>query len=68
MNRQRLLDRFLQYVQIDTTACDDVDRYPSSEGQLELGRLVTQQLRDMGIGDVNIDEHGIVMATVPGRL
>ncbi|MGI9515809.1 MAG: tripeptide aminopeptidase PepT, partial [Pirellulaceae bacterium] len=68
MNRQRLLDRFLQYVQIDTTAREGVDEYPSSPGQLELGRLVVNQLQAMGIGDAVQDEHGIVMGTVPGNV
>ncbi len=68
MNRQRLLDRFLQYVQIDTTAREGLDQYPSSPGQLELGRLVVEQLLSMGISDAVQDEHGIVMGTIPGNV
>lgn len=68
MNRQRLLDRFLQYVKIDTMARDGVDDYPSSPGQLELGKLVLNQLLEMGLRDAIQDEHGIVMATVPGTV
>ncbi len=67
MNRQRLLDRFLQYVRIDTTAREGVDEYPSSPGQLELGRLVLGQLHEMGLVDAAQDGHGIVMATIPGN-
>jgi len=40
MNKQRLLDRFLQYVRIDTTAVDESGNYPSSPGQLEIGKLL----------------------------
>ena len=68
MNPQRLLQRFLQYVQVDTTAREDAGTYPSSPGQLELGKLIVQQLQEMGIEDVTQDSHGIVMATVPGRV
>lgn len=67
INRRRLLDRFLHYVQVDTTANDRTDNYPSSAGQLELGRQVVAQLREMGLTDAAQDEHGIVMATVPGN-
>lgn len=67
MNQQRLLDRFLQYVRIDTTAREGVDQYPSSPGQLELGRIVLRQLLELGLEDAVQDEHGIVMATVPGN-
>lgn len=67
MNPERLLARFLQYVQIDTTANDATTDYPSSAGQLEIGRLVVQQLLDMGACDVSQDSHGIVTATIPAN-
>ena len=65
MNRQRLLQRFLQYVRIDTTAREDTRQYPRSPGQLELGRLLVEQLRQMGIDQVRQDRHGIVLAILP---
>lgn len=65
MNAARLLDRFCRYVRIDTTADDRATTYPSSPGQLELGRLLVSELRQMGLADAEQDEHGIVMATVP---
>ena len=68
MDRQRLLDRFLQYVQIDTTAVEDSGRYPSSPGQLEMGKLLVEQMLAMGISDAAQDEFGIVMGTVPGNV
>ena len=40
MNRERLLQRFLRYVKIDTTARENAGVYPSSPGQLELGRML----------------------------
>ena len=68
MNRQRLLDRFLQYVQIDTTAVDDTDHYPSSPGQMEMGKLLVEQMKAIGIEDAEQDEWGIVYGTVPGNI
>ena len=68
MNRQRLLERFLQYVKIDTTAREGAGTYPSSPGQLELGRLLVEQLHTIGIDDAQQDEHGIVLATVPATV
>ena len=65
MNRQLLLQRFLRYVRIDTTANPDESKYPSSPGQLDLGRLLVEELRTMGIADARQDEHGVVLATVP---
>ena len=65
MNRDRLLERFLRYVRIDTTASPDETTYPSSPGQLGLGRLLVAELQAMGLRDARQDEHGIVLATVP---
>jgi tripeptide aminopeptidase len=65
MDPERLLRRFLRYVQIDTTAREGADTYPSSPGQLELGELLADELRAMGLVQVEHDEHGLVMATVP---
>lgn len=63
-----LLDRFCRYVRIDTQADEKANTYPSSTGQLELGRLLARELRDLGLRDVIQDEHGIVMATVPATV
>jgi tripeptide aminopeptidase len=65
MNRQRLLERFLRYVQIDTTAQDAVEHYPSSQGQRELGRMLVEELHQAGVADAAQDEYGIVLATLP---
>ena len=60
-----LLERFCRYVRIDTQADETAKTYPSSPGQLELGRLLTEELRALGLRDAEQDKHGIVMATVP---
>ncbi|HET6878588.1 MAG TPA: peptidase T [Pirellulales bacterium] len=64
-NHQRLLERFLRYVQVDTTAGDGERGYPSSQGQLELGRMLVEELREIGLADAEQDSFGIVMATLP---
>ena len=66
VDRNRLLDRFLRYVQVDTTADDRSTSYPSSEGQLELGRLVRDELRAFGLDNARQDEWGLVWASIPG--
>ncbi len=67
MNTRRLLQRFLRYVKIDTTARMDAKTYPSSPGQLKLGRLLVRELKAMGIEDAQQDEFGIVLATRAGN-
>lgn len=63
-----LLDRFLRYVRIDTTAVESATTYPSSPGQLELGKVLVGELRELGLQDAEQDQHGIVMATVPATV
>src|SRR5579884_3394781 len=63
-----LLDRFCRYVRIDTQADEKAATYPSSPGQLELGRLLVEELRALGLRDAADDEHGIVLATVPATV
>jgi tripeptide aminopeptidase len=65
---QALLDRFCRYVRIDTQANEEATSYPSSAGQLELGRLLLAELREMGLKDAQADEHGIILATVPATV
>ena len=50
-----LLDRFCRYVRIDTQADEAATSYPSTPGQLELGRLLAQELQAMGVRDAAQD-------------
>ena len=68
IDQERLLERFLQYVRIDTTARDGESTYPSSTGQLDLGRLLCDQLLAMGLTDAVQTEFGIVLATIPATV
>ena len=64
--QEDVLERFLRYVRIDTTSDQDSTSYPSTERQRELGRLLERELRELGLGDVELTEHAYVFATVPG--
>jgi len=68
MNRDRLLNRFIKYAQVHTTAVEDVDCYPSSAGQWELGKIIAGELSDAGLANVEQDEHGLVWATLPANV
>src|SRR5438067_878360 len=60
-----LLDRFCRYVRFDTQADEKATTYPSSIGQLELGRNLVNELQALGLNDATQDSHGIVLATIP---
>ncbi len=63
-----VLDRFLRYVVIDTQADPASASQPSSEKQKNLGRLLVDELKAIGLDDAHIDEHGNVYATVPSNV
>jgi len=63
-----LLDRFCRYVRINTQASETATTYPSSAGQLELGRILVDELRASGIHDAAVDAHGIVSASLPATV
>jgi tripeptide aminopeptidase len=61
----RCVERFLEYVTIDTQSSEDSESYPSTAGQLDLLRLLVEELSELGLDDVTMDEHGYVFATIP---
>jgi tripeptide aminopeptidase len=63
-----LLDRFCRYACIDTQANEHATTYPSSPGQLRLGRMLAVELHALGLKDAAQDDHGIVMATIPATV
>jgi tripeptide aminopeptidase len=65
---QDVLDRILRYVQIDTQSKEGSDTYPSTAKQLDLSRLLVEELQALGVVDVRLDEFGYVMATLPATL
>jgi tripeptide aminopeptidase len=60
-------ERFLRYVVIDTQSDPASPSCPSTDKQKDLGRLLAGELREMGIADAHLDEHGYVYATIPAN-
>ena len=60
-----VLERFLRYVTVDTQAVYDSATYPSSPRQLDLIRQLADELRELGLEDVEVTEHGYLFATLP---
>lgn len=67
MTTSTVLERFLRYVQIDTQSDPYSDTFPSTEKQKDLGRVLVQELQEMGLTDAHLDEWGYVYATFPGN-
>jgi tripeptide aminopeptidase len=63
-----VVERFLRYVRIDTQSADGVEQVPSTAKQKELAALLASELRELGVTDAEMDEHGQVMGSVPGNV
>jgi len=62
------LERFLNYISVETTSCSDSETRPSTSGQLDLAKLLANEMREMGIQDVYIsDADGAVFGTIPAN-
>ena len=65
IDREALIERFLRYVKVETTANPDDPQKPSSPGQIRLGELVATELIRLGLADVRQEPGGVVYATIP---
>ena len=64
---EKILDKFLRYVAVETTSNDESDSQPSSACQLDLLRMLADELNAMGV-KATLDEWGNVMATIPSNI
>ncbi|MBX5298454.1 peptidase T [Rhizobium sp. NLR12b] len=62
-----VLDRFLRYVVIDTQSDPSSTTQPTTEKQKDLGRVLVDELLEIGLSDAHLDEHGYVYATIPAN-
>lgn len=65
---ERVAQRFLKYVSIDTRSDSESRKTPSSPGQMRLAHLLVQELLDLGLVDAACDGNGYVTATLPGTV
>jgi tripeptide aminopeptidase len=61
-------ERFLRYVRFDTQSDEDSTSYPSTAKQLDLLRVLADELQELGVADSTIDEHGYVTGTLPATV
>lgn len=65
--KDRLLERFLKYVKVDTKVIPDAPKIPSSPGQLELAKTVVEDLKQAGVQDIKMTEQGYIYGTIPSN-
>lgn len=63
---EKLLDKFLRYVAVDTQSCEESESQPSTAKQLDLLKMLRDELQAMGV-EATLDEYGYVMARIPAN-
>lgn len=64
---EKILDRFLRYVSVDTQSCEESESQPSAAKELDLLGMLRDELLAMGV-KAELDEFGYVMATIPSNI
>jgi tripeptide aminopeptidase len=59
------LDYFLKYVKIWTSSEEDVEKFPSTDRQFDLGKVLVEDLKELGLTNITHDKYGYVYADLP---
>lgn len=65
---EKVLDKFLRYVKIDTQSKDGESTTPSTLKQFDLAKLLENELMQLGVKDISLDEHCYLFATIPSNI
>ena len=65
--KKNLLDRFTKYISYATTSDENSETYPSTPGQLVFGDFLVEELKKLGLQEVEKDQYGYVTATLPAN-
>ena len=62
-----LVERFLKYVSFDTQSSEESGVTPSTDKQMVFARFLKTELEQLGLEDIELDEHGYLYATLPAN-
>ncbi len=65
--KKKLIERFTNYVTVDTQSDESSEKTPSTPGQIELAKQLADELKSIGMHDVSVDDNGYLMATLPAN-
>ena len=65
---QHIIDRFINYIKIDTQSDPESNTTPSTLKQWDLAHILVAELKQIGMDEVTIDDNGYIMATLPSNV
>lgn len=66
--QEKLTERLIRYAKINTQSDDAQETTPTTPGQMTLANLLVEELKAIGMTEVDVDENGYVMATLPANI
>lgn len=66
--QQKIYDRFARYVSIDTTSNSASSSVPTTPSQLEFGKMLAKEMKEIGFSNVDIDKNGFVFGEIPANV
>ena len=66
--RNRIEERFVRYAKVDTASDHDSPSIPSTAKQLDLQRMLKDELDGLGAEDVRLTDYGCILATIPSSV
>lgn len=64
----KVVDRLLKYVALDTQSAEGASTVPSTKKQFDLAKLLVEELKELGLKDVSMSDHGYVYGTIPANV
>jgi tripeptide aminopeptidase len=68
MNKEKIINRFISYVTVDTESDPNNPEFPSTEKQWNLAKILVKELQEIGLSDIDLDKNCYIMATLPSNI
>ena len=68
IDKKHITDRFIKYVRIDTESDPNNPEFPSTEKQWDLAKVLVNDLKKIGLKNIDLDDNCYIMATLPSNL
>ena len=65
--QKKIYERFIKYVKVDTTSNGMSQTVPTTAGQLDFGKMLAQEMKEIGFSNVDIDKNGFVFGEIPAN-
>ncbi len=66
--KERILEVFTKYIQVESGSDENSQSSPSTKGQLELAKILKEDLQKLGLKDVSLSEYGYLTAVLPSNI